>query len=340
MHKDELLQLLQDREIRRNIREISREDEDTFSHEKPAIAGKNQSLSNAQSEKSITGKLASVLGVKRDKADKTEQTTGPHIDAISHESELQVLKTQLKQAIEDKNIAIQRAKDAEAQADSFQLDITDLQSRCNKVEGMAQTLRKRCETAENKVEPLQNTIQQLEASERTLKEKVTKLQNERASEKAKWDQERIVLQNQLTQRFARGWELFETYQTVDADIKQRLSGVFTKEDSFMSFICGGAQTGSLEALWDILYECVQKGKENDAEKLWDIFEYSLRLVNASKLQARYEVLPIQEGDRFDSDLHSEGPDSKAQGRIVDVYLRGFRNSYNGKVIRKSIVQVG
>ncbi len=106
----------------------------------------------------------------------------------------------------------------------------------------------------------------------------------------------------------------------------------------MSFICGGAQTSALETIWDVLRECVQQGKADDASTLWDIFEYCLQLVNASKIQARYETLPVEEGDTFDMDYHSEGQGSKAQGTIADIYLRGFRNSYNGKVIRKSIVR--
>lgn len=150
-----------------------------------------------------------------------------------------------------------------------------------------------------------------------------------------------ALQRQLDERFARGWELFERYQNVSEHTRQLLhNGVFTQESSFMSFICGGAQTASLDKLWEVLRDCIMRGQQNDAEILWDIFEYCLELVNASKTQAKYEILAVEEGDSFDPDCHTEGPDSKAQGTVRAIYLRGYRNTYGDKILKKSIVQVG
>ena len=146
------------------------------------------------------------------------------------------------------------------------------------------------------------------------------------------------LEEQLQQRFARGWQLFQKYQSVGAHARQLLQGVFT-HDNFMSFICGGAQSESLETLWDVLRECVMNNRPQDAETLSEVFEYCLELVNSTKAQAGYSILPVNPGDRFDSDLHSEGPNSRAQGKISNVYLPGFRNDYNRRIIRKSIVQV-
>ena len=62
-------------------------------------------------------------------------------------------------------------------------------------------------------------------------------------------QEKIdQLRKELAQRFERGWELFQQYQNVSTHARQILkAGVFTHDD-FMSFICGGAQTNSLEAI--------------------------------------------------------------------------------------------
>ena len=80
-------------------------------------------------------------------------------------------------------------------------------------------------------------------------------------------------------------------------------------------------------------------RQQDAEILGEIFEYCLELVNASKAQASYSILPVNVGDRFDSDVHIEAPGSRAQGTVAAVYLPGYRNDYSGKIIRKSIVQV-
>ena len=146
------------------------------------------------------------------------------------------------------------------------------------------------------------------------------------------------LEEQLQARFARGWELFKKYREVGAHARQLLQGVFTR-DNFTSFICGGAQNDSLEKIWDVLRECVMNSRQHDAEILWAVFEYCLELVNASKAQASYSILPVNIGDRFDSDLHTEAPGSRAQGKVARVYLPGFRNDYNRRIIKKSIVQV-
>ena len=153
--------------------------------------------------------------------------------------------------------------------------------------------------------------------------------------------ENLALQEQLDARFSRGWELFEQYLNVSEHTRQILhNGVFTQEASFMSFICGGAQLTALDRLWDALRDCVLRGQQDDAEILWDIFEYCLELVNASRTQAKYEILSVKVGDSFDSDCHTEGPNSKAQGIVRGVYLQGYRNTYSDRIMKKSIVQVG
>ena len=146
------------------------------------------------------------------------------------------------------------------------------------------------------------------------------------------------LHAQLENNFGRGRELFQNYQRVGANTRQLLKGVFPRED-FMSFICGGAQTNSLETLWDVLRDCIMSGNRQDSEILREIFEYCLELVNSSKVKASYSILPVKVGDRFDSDFHTEAPNSRAQGKISAVYLPGYKNDYNGCIIKKSIVQV-
>lgn len=200
----------------------------------------------------------------------------------------------------------------------------------------------------NSLSSSQQRIKDLEQSSRSFRSKLEEWQNTftREQQRAKTLQRDLddaqgkisELEAQLQQRFARGWERFQKYQHVGSHARQLLQGVFPRDD-FMSFICGGAQVNSLETLWDVLRECVMNNRPQDAETLSEVFEYCLELVNATKAQAGYSILPVKPGDRFDSDLHSEGPNSRAQGKISNVYLPGYRNDYNGRVIRKSIVQV-
>ena len=209
-------------------------------------------------------------------------------------------------------------------------------------------LEQQIQTAKYKNSQLENSLSQSEQSSRSLQTKLAEWQNIFNVEKQRAKnlqqdlegaQSKISeLQLQLEQRFSRGWELFEKYQTVGAHSQQLLQGVFT-HNNFMSFICGGAQTESLEKIWDVLRENIMTSNQHDAEILWEIFEYCLKLVNSSKTQASYSILPVNVGDNFDFEFHSEAQGSHAQGKISNVYLHGYRNEYNNRIIRKSIVQV-
>lgn len=187
------------------------------------------------------------------------------------------------------------------------------------------------------VESLKEENQNLSGEVKDLQAKNQNLSGEVESLK----KENHALQEQLDARFSRGWELFEAYRKVSEHTRQILhNGVFTQEASFMSFICGGAQLTALDRLWDALRDCVLRRQQDDVKILWDIFKYCLELVNASRTQAKYEILSVKVGDSFDSDCHSEGPNSKAQGIVRKVYLQGYRNTYSDRIMKKSIVQVG
>ena len=200
-----------------------------------------------------------------------------------------------------------------------------------------ESLKAEKEHSEKQINDLKTQMKEYQAEKKTHDEEKLNLSGEVESLK----KENRALQEQLDARFSRGWELFEAYRKVSEHTRQILhNGVFTQEASFMSFICGGAQPTALDRLWDALRDCVLRGQQDDAEILWDIFEYCLELVNASRTQAKYEILSVKVGDSFDSDCHTEGPNSKAQGIVREVYLQGYRNTYGDRIMKKSIVQVG
>ena len=237
---------------------------------------------------------------------------------------------------------------AELDKDTLRGENLQLENSLSKTQQRVKDLEQQIKTAQYRNSRLESSLSQSEQSARSLQDKLKEWQNTftREQQRAKNlqrdldDAQRKIseLEAQLQQRFARGWELFQKYRRVGSHARQLLQGVFPRDD-FMSFICGGAQVNSLETLWDVLRECVMNNRPQDAETLSEVFEYCLELVNATKAQAGYSILPVKPGDRFDSDLHSEGPNSRAQGKISNVYLPGYRNDYNGRVIRKSIVQV-
>ncbi len=148
------------------------------------------------------------------------------------------------------------------------------------------------------------------------------------------------LMKNLQQRFSDGWELFELYQKLTPTVRQILkSGVFVNDKDFTSFICCAAQTDSLTKVWDVAKDSLLNGQKDDAEIIRKIFEYCLTLVNASKVRLKYEYVAVKEGDRFDANTHEKTEDSKEQGKVSHVYLKGFCNTYSGDILRKSLVSV-
>lgn len=242
----------------------------------------------------------------------------------------------------------QRVEDLEQQIQNAWFKNSQLEKSLSQAQQHVKDLEQQIQNAQFRNSRLENSLSQSERSSKDLQSKLAEWQKTftREQQRAKSLQQDLDaaqlkisdLEGQLQQRFSRGWEIFQKYQSVGAHARQLLQGVFTR-DNFTSFICGGAQSESLEKIWDVLRECVMNSRPHDAEILWEVFEYSLELVNSSRGQVSYSILPVSDGDRFDSDLHSEAPGSRAQGKVAQVYLPGFRNDYNRRIIRKSIVQV-
>ena len=339
MKIEEFIQMLQEREIREEILRIVKDGKNNILN---VVSGKDV-VENYKSENEFvghklddSGNLPQTAEMSAKEIDSKLKTENNQLKAENHEMRdkiKQVQKTcfevqnhikQVEEELKNKQNDIIRLnsslENAQKQINDLQTESKDWEKKYKDEKRNIATVSKRFQ---EKIVSLQNKIGQLEENNHYLKEN-----NE-------------SIQKQMEQRFPQGWELFEAYQNVNKHTKQILhNGVFTKEANFMSFICGGAQTSSLEKLWDALKECIMSGNEKDAQILWDIFEYCIELVNSSKTQATYEILPVTEGDKFDLEIHTEGPNSSAQGKVINIYLPGYRNTYNNKIIRKSIVQVG
>ena len=339
MDKVEFFKMLQESEIREEILHIveegqncifntvsSRENTDSFKLEKEsAILKADASIGFSQETESGLKEKNRILENEnvhlREEMDelrnKLQEVQDAYLNAKKH---IQAAEGELQES-QGKIIKLSGAlEEAQQKAHNLQTESDKWKNAYQTEKRNSDTLRVR---SQSEIDGLKQENQRLEQRKHSL---------ERANKS---------LQSQLEQRFAHGWELFEEYQNVSDHTKQLLhNAVFTQETDFMAFICGGAQTSSLERLWDALRECIMYGQKKDAEILWNLFEYCIKLVNSTKTQAKYEILPVNEGDRFDSDVHTEGPSSLAQGNVVHVYLPGYKNTYNEKIIKKSIVQVG
>ena len=344
-HREDDLQTLQDDQVRAAILHGCQGEDDAVSK-----SMEQSSMVEAIPKDPLSSETA-AWAVRLEKIEAAMEKQTADIE------ELQKSLQSAKQQISDLKMQMEGRKE-EQQKEKKTHDEEQLRMENQRLSGEVESLKEEKQNLSTEVESLKAEKKRSEQQINDLKTQMEKYQ----AEKKKHDEESLriekekqnlsgeveslkkenrALQEQLDARFSRGWELFEAYRKVSEHTRQILhNGVFTQEASFMSFICGGAQLTALDRLWEALRDCVLRGQQDDAAILWDIFEYCLELVNASRTQAKYEILSVKVGDSFDSDCHTEGPNSKAQGIVRKVYLQGYRNTYSDRIMKKSIVQVG
>lgn len=115
--------------------------------------------------------------------------------------------------------------------------------------------------------------------------------------------------------------------------------MFLRAEDFPSFIFSGAQPGALESLWDILKESWEYKRSKDLPLLEALFQYFLAFANRSYRDSVFERLAVGVGEAFDAKTQFPIPDGKAQGRVAETYVQGFRNLYAKKIVRQTIVKL-
>lgn len=302
MNKDELLGLLDDADVRKKI-----------------LAVVNQQADDVQEP------IPEAIKVESQRADRLLAEVDPWKQKFDDERQrAKILQAELK-------AEGRRADKLQREVDSWKEKFNDERKRADKLKVDGDAWIKQYEHQQRRANELQGKLETWIKKYNDEQERTEKLQKDFDDAEGKLSR---------LEDFNRGFELYQKYQGVGSHAQQLLSaGVFTRND-FTSFICGGAQVNSLETIWDVWRECVMGGKNQDAKILCEVFMYCLGLVNASKVQASYSILPVKVGDPFDSDIHVEAPGSRAQGKISEVYLPGYRNNYNHRIIKKSIVKVG
>lgn len=192
--------------------------------------------------------------------------------------------------------------------------------------------------------------QKFQRSISQLEDQLYHIQNENAElqkqlEMNKNDQQKLQKQlrdkeRQLQTRFGNGYDCFMAFQQLNPACKSRISVFLYHPESFEDFICCLAQVKNLDKIWDVLFDCIMDGEQQNAEILDVLFDYALELVNRTLSEANFVRLETHKGERYDTDFHRLIPNSGNQGLIQEVYLQGYRNIYSQQVLRKSLVSVG
>lgn len=268
----------------------------------------------------------------------------------------QELRRALEQAQQEITALTEREQQALADGDRYRQAFEQAQQQCQTLEQQETVLRQSLEQMQREAAQVQQERDQVRRQCRDLEEQGTGLrqrleQVQREAAQARQERDRAQGEAQslrqeaedadkaLSQRFAEGWRLYQQYQQVSDYLRDLLAGVFARP-GFEAFIIGAAQERSLRPLWSATREALMKCRdESSANILWDIFQYSLGLVNQSRPDDVFALEDVAVGDRYDIERHALTGGSRVQGTVRVVHLPGYRNVRTGDVICKSLVEI-
>lgn len=310
--RDDFVQLLQeDAEIRGLIRQIA-----SRAPEERAGAMRGESLSKKQAPRSMAERASS--------------------------EELAHLKALLSQLAAEKDEAVRDRARALSERDAA------IYKENQAFSERAEVLRQRDQVVRD-LEDMRGSVFKLQSEHRNLQQSLNDARAKLAAIQVERDRAQVEVQalkkaaelagQALDQRFGRGWQLYEDYQRLGDYFKGLLKGVFSRP-GFEAFIVGLSQERSLKMIWDVTLEAVMNSHdEKDKEILQRLFQYSMDLFNRSRAEDLYAVEDVEVGDDYDMERHSLTKDSRAQGCLTAVFLRGYRNVRTDSIVCKSRVKI-
>ena len=237
-----------------------------------------------------------------------------------------------RQALEQ---AQQQCRDLEEQGTALRQSLEQMQSEAVQAQRERDQARRQCRDLEEQGTALRRRLEQVQRDSAQARQERDQAQGEAQSLR----QEAKDADKALSQRFAEGWRLYQQYQQVSDYLRGLLTGVFARP-GFEAFIIGAAQERSLRPLWSATREALMKCRdESSANILWDIFQYSLGLVNQSRPDDIFAIENVAVGDRYDIERHALTGGSRVQGTVRVVHLPGYRNVRTGDVVCKSLVEI-
>ena len=155
---------------------------------------------------------------------------------------------------------------------------------------------------------------------------------------------RYKVQNQelaekLRLSFERGQELYTAVQALPESYTTYI-GFEVKFDDLESFIISSTMKQSvLERIWDTAKNASLSNDTVSFNVLWAYFEYACELFNKGREKDIFVIDSVTEGDSYVVHDYEAVPGSASRGNIQTIYIKGFKNAYNGDRLRKSCVRV-
>ena len=147
------------------------------------------------------------------------------------------------------------------------------------------------------------------------------------------------LAEKLRLSFESGQELFAAVQSLPESYTTYI-GFEVKFDDLESFIISSTMKQSvLERIWDAAKNAALSNDTGSFNVLWAYFEYACELFNKGREKDIFVIDSVSEGDSYVVHDYEAVQGSASRGNIQTIYIKGFKNAYNGDRLRKSCVRV-
>ena len=147
------------------------------------------------------------------------------------------------------------------------------------------------------------------------------------------------LAEKLRLSFESGQELFAAVQSLPESYTTYI-GFEVKFDDLESFIISSTMKQSvLERIWDAAKNAALSNDTSSFNVLWAYFEYACELFNKGREKDIFVIDSVSEGDSYVVHDYEAVQGSASRGTIQTIYIKGFKNAYNGDRLRKSCVRV-
>lgn len=147
------------------------------------------------------------------------------------------------------------------------------------------------------------------------------------------------LAEKLRLSFERGQELFAAVQSLPESYTKYI-GFEVKFDDLESFIISSTMKQSvLERIWDTAKNAALSNDTGSFNVLWAYFKYACELFNKGREKDIFVIDSVSEGDSYVVHDYEAVQGSASRGNIQTIYIKGFKNAYNGDRLRKSCVRV-
>ncbi|ONI40586.1 hypothetical protein AN640_08630 [Candidatus Epulonipiscium fishelsonii] len=200
----------------------------------------------------------------------------------------------------------------------------------NKIPSMALANKE----AEENYANLQQNYLNLQNEVKTLKDELHQSHAERQIlENRKKDL--LVQVNFYKEHYSHIESIFKVFEGLDDNVKSGLDGIF-RDNARDKFLISCFELEKIEMLWDFIYYTIENVNNNveAVNNLNLILDYFFKLFNY--INPMYERLNVKIGEKIDSDLHIK-IGSTTTNLIKEVKLRGIKNKYTQKIVKKSVV---